>query len=145
MRRLEDYGIWKVQRLTLANLLQLKFGMSITSEATLLGQLQTDLHFPLVTGQRFQARRDDIYSNKQASSSGILRCEVTREGDAHNLSPAFSGKYLLVECTQTQKDQPDSSSKEAWLKDINIFVPVAHQVNDKPESQVMLENVSVIR
>lgn len=91
------------------------------------------------------AHRDDIDSNKQASSSGILRCEVTREGYAHNLSPAFSGKYLLAECTQTQKYQPDSSSKGAWLKDINIFVPVAHQVNDKPESQVTLENVSVIR
>ncbi|EKN5913202.1 hypothetical protein DVQ95_21745, partial [Yersinia enterocolitica] len=49
VRKLEDYGIWKVQRLTLANLLQLKFAMSITSEATLLDQLQTDLHFPLVT------------------------------------------------------------------------------------------------
>ncbi|MBE8259301.1 hypothetical protein IQA85_16950, partial [Leptospira borgpetersenii serovar Ballum] len=117
--------------------------MSITSEATLLDQLQTDLHFPLVTGQRFQARSDDIDSNKQVSSSRILRCEVTGEGDAHSLSPAFSGKYLLVECHQTQKGQPDSSSKEAWLKDINVFVPVAQQVKDKPESQVTLENVSV--
>ncbi|HHL2731592.1 TPA: hypothetical protein ACQ4J9_004304 [Yersinia enterocolitica] len=145
VRKLEDYGIWKVQRLTLTNLLQLKFAMSITSEATLLDQLQTDLHFPLVTGQRFQARSDDLYSNKQVSSSRILRCEVTGEGDAHSLSPAFSGKYLLVECHQTQKGQPDSSSKEAWLKDINVFVPVAQQVKDKPESQVTLENVSVIR
>ncbi|CNH09336.1 MULTISPECIES: hypothetical protein [Yersinia] len=91
MRKLEEYGIWKVQRLTLANLLQLKFAMSITSEARLLGQLQTDLHFPLVMGQHFQTHRDDIDSNKQVSSSGILRCEVTGEGDAHNLSLSLAG------------------------------------------------------
>jgi len=145
VRKLEDYGIWKVQRLTLANQLQLKFTMSTSSEATLLGQLQTDLRFPLVTGQRFQVRWDDIDSGKKVSFSGALRCEVTGEGDAHSLSPEFSGKYLLVECKETHKGQPDSSSKEAWLKDINVFVPVAEQINDKPESQVKLENVSVIR
>ncbi|WP_233967307.1 hypothetical protein [Pectobacterium polaris] len=145
VRKLEDYGIWKVQRLMLANQLQLKFTMSISSETTLLDQLQTDLRFPLVTGQRYKARWDSIDSGKKTPVSGTLRCEVTGEGDAHSLAPEFSGKYLLVECKETHKGQHDSSSKAAWLKDLNVFVPVAEQLNDKPESKVNLENVSVIR
>lgn len=48
VHKLEDYGIWKVQRLTLVKQLQLKFVMSISSETTQLDQLQTDLRFPLV-------------------------------------------------------------------------------------------------
>ncbi|MDE8756600.1 hypothetical protein PZA22_19135 [Pectobacterium polaris] len=64
---------------------------------------------------------------------------------SHSLAPEFSGKYLLVECKETHKGQNDSSNKAAWLKDLNVFVPVAEQLNDKPESKVSLENVSVIR
>ncbi|WP_244664946.1 hypothetical protein [Candidatus Symbiopectobacterium sp. 'North America'] len=145
VRKLEDYGIWKVQRLTLAKQLQLKFVMSISSETTQLDQLQTDLRFPLVAGQHYKAQWNGIDSNKKVPASGALRCEVTAEGNADSLAPEFSGKYLLVEYQQTHKGQPISSSKSAWLKDLNVFVPVAEQLNDKPESSVKLENVSVIR
>lgn len=100
------------------------------------------MRFPLITGQRFQARWDNIDSGKKVSFSGSLRCEATGERVAHSFSPAFSGKYLLVECKETHKGQPDSLSKEGWLKDINVFFLVAEPLNDKPESQVMLENVS---
>lgn len=145
VRKLEDYGIWKVQRLTLANQLQLKFVMSISSETTLLDQLQTDLRFPLVAGQHYKAQWNSIDSDKKVPISGALRCEATVEGEASRLAPEFTGKYLLVECQQTDKGQPKSNSKAAWLKDLNVFVPVTQQLGDKPESQVKLENVSVIR
>lgn len=143
--KLEDYGIWKVQRLTLANQLQLKFVMSISSETTVLGELKTDLRFPLITGQRFHARWNDLDSGKKVSHSGSLRCAITGEGDAQNLATEFSGQYLLVECKESYKGQPDSTSKIAWLKDLNVFVPVAEQIKGKPESAVKLINVSVIR
>lgn len=144
IRKLEDYGIWTVQRLTLANLIQLKFIMSISRGSSLLNKLQTDLRFPLETGQRYQAQSDTIDSNKKVVTSSLL-CDVTGEGDAHSIAPEFSGKYLLVECHSTNEGQLNSSNKLAWLQDLNVFVPVAQQLGDKPESLVKLENVSVIR
>ncbi|WP_413676311.1 hypothetical protein [Pantoea dispersa] len=142
--KLEDYGIWKVQRLTLANQLQLKFTMSISTGASLLNKLQTDLRFPLVTGQQYQAQWESIDSDKKITSSG-LRCKVTSMGDAKSIADEFSGKYLLVECQQTDSGQVGSRVRLAWLQDLNVFVTVAMQVGDKPESLVKLENVSVIR
>ncbi len=50
-----------------------------------------------------------------------------------------------MECKESHKGQPDSTSKIAWLKDLNVFVPVAEQIKGKPESAVKLINVSVIR
>ncbi|MEM6161325.1 hypothetical protein AAH446_12355 [Erwinia sp. P6884] len=144
IRKLEDYGIWTVQRLTLANQLQLKFTMSISSGSTLLNKLQTDLRFPLVTGQRFQAQWDNIDSDKKVTAS-TLRCDVTGGGDAQSIAPEFSGKYLSVKCHTTNKGQTGSSDKLAWLQDLNVFVPVAMKVGNKPESQIKLENVNVIR
>lgn len=82
--------------------------------------------------------------NKKVTTS-TLRCKVTGEGNAQSIAPEFSGRYLLVECHATTQGQPDSSSKEAWLQDFNVFVPVAQQSGDKPEGRVKLENVSVIR
>lgn len=144
VRKLEDYGIWTVQRLTLANQLQLKFTMSISDGASLLNELHTDLRFPLVKNQRYQAQWDDIDSAKKVTAS-TLSCAVTAEGDAQNIAAEFSGKYLLVECHSTTKGQLAGRDKLAWLKDLNVFVPVAMQIGDKPENPVKLENVSVIR
>ncbi len=144
IRKLEDYDIWTVQRLTLANQLQLKFAMSISNDTSLLNKLQTDLHFPLKTGQRYQAQWEDIDSNKKVTTSSLF-CDVTGEGDAQSIAPEFSGKYLSVECRMTSEGQPSSSTKLAWLQDFNIFVPVAMQVGDKPESPVKLEQVNVTR
>lgn len=142
--KLEDYGIWTVQRLTLANQLQLKFTMSISNGASRLNTLQTDLRFPLVTGQRYQAKWESIDADKKVTASA-LRCDVTDQGEAHEISPEFSGKYLLVKCDETDEGQPGSSDKFAWMQDLNIFVPVATQISGKPESLVTLEDVKVIR
>ncbi|HID8276318.1 hypothetical protein ACFYLG_18290 [Proteus mirabilis] len=144
IRKLEDYDIWTVQRLTLANQLQLKFAMSISNDTSLLSKLQTDLHFPLAIGQRYQAQWENIDTNKKVTASSLF-CDVTEEGDAQSIAAKFSGKYLLVECRMTTKGQPNSGTKLAWLQDFNIFVPVAMQVGDKPESPVRLEHVNVIR
>ncbi|WP_172731121.1 hypothetical protein [Pluralibacter gergoviae] len=144
IRKLEEYGIWTVQRLTLANQLQLKFAMSISRGASLLNKLQTDLHFPLVKGQRYQAQWDSIDGDKKVTAA-TLRCEVTGQGKANNIAPEFNGTYLLVECNETRRGQVESRNKLAWLQEFNVFVPVAMQVGDKPESPVKLEEISVIR
>lgn len=144
IRKLEEYDIWTVQRLTLANQLQLKFAMSISSGASLLNKLQTDLHFPLVKGQQYQAQWDNIDAEKKVTAA-TLHCNVTKEGDANIIASEFSGKYLLVECNETHEGQQKSSNKLAWLQEFNVFVPVAMQLGNKPESSVKLENVSVVR
>lgn len=144
IRKLEDYSVWTVQRLTLANQLQLKFTMSISNGASLMSKLQTDLHFPLVKNQRYQAQWDSIDVDKKVTAA-TLRCDVTGEGDANSIAAEFSGKYLSVECHETNGKLPETSTKLAWLQEFNVFVPLAMQVGDKPESPVKLENVSVTR
>lgn len=144
IRKLEDYGIWTVQRLMLANQLQLKFVMSISRDTSRLSKLQTDLRFPLVVGQQYQAQWESIDSKKEVTTSSI-RCNVISEGDAHSIASEFSGKYLLVQCHETHEGQQKISSKQAWLQDFNVFVPVTQQLGDKPESLVKLENVNIIR
>ncbi|MGU9869864.1 hypothetical protein [Kluyvera ascorbata] len=144
LRKLEDYGIWTVQRLTLANQLQLKFTMSISTGASVLNSLQTDLHFPLAAGQHYQAQWDDIDADKKVTAS-TLRCDVTTGGEANSIAPEFSGKYLLVACHSSRDNQKSSVEKLAWLQDLNLFVPLTQQVGDQPESPVKLENVSVVR
>lgn len=67
------------------------------------------------------------------------------EGDARNIASEFSGKYLLVQCHETHQGQLKISSKQAWLQDFNVFVPVIIQLGDRPESSVKLENVNIIR
>lgn len=144
IRKLEDYGIWTVQRLTLVNQLQLKFAMSISHDVSVLRKLQTDLKFPLVVGQQYQAQWESIDSKKEVIASSI-RCNVISEGDARNIASEFSGKYLLVQCHETHQGQLKISSKQAWLQDFNVFVPVIIQLGDRPESSVKLENVNIIR
>lgn len=144
LRKLEDYGIWTVQRLTLANQLQLKFTMSISTGASVLNSLQTDLHFPLAAGQHYQAQWEDMDDDKKVTAS-TLRCDVTAGGEANSIAPEFSGKYLLVDCRSTRENQKSSAEKLAWLQDLNLFVPLTQQVGDRPESPVKLENVSVVR
>lgn len=144
IRNLEDYGIWTVQRLMLANQLQLKFVMSISHDISLLRKLQTDLQFPLVVGQQYQAQWESIDSKKEVITSSI-RCNVLSEGDAGSIASEFSGKYLLVQCDETHEGQQKISSKQAWLQDFNVFVPVTMQVGDRLESSVKLENINVIR
>ena len=118
--------------------------MSISHDISLLRKLQTDLQFPLVVGQQYQAQWESIDSKKEVITSSI-RCNVLSEGDAGSIASEFSGKYLLVQCDETHEGQQKISSKQAWLQDFNVFVPVTMQVGDRLESSVKLENINVIR
>ncbi len=94
--------------------------------------------------QRYQALWDSIDVDKKVTAA-TLRCDVASEGDANKIAPEFSGEYMSVKYHETIEGQAESSTKLAWLQEFNVFVPLAMQVGDKPESSVKLDNVSVTR
>lgn len=145
IQKLEDYGIWQVQRLTVANLLQVKYGMSISNEPQLIKDLKTDLRFPLVAGQHFQATWTLSERNSPTAEKSSLKCNVSEGGEAATFSPVFKGSYLRVACLQTTPGQPDVSSKLGWLKEYNVMLPISDRLGDKPESLVTLEDVRLAR
>ena len=145
IRKLEEYSIWNVQRVTAANIFQLKFAMSIGTKPFITKDLKTDLHFPLVAGQHFQASWHNEEFMAKTGTLAHLRCEVKNGDQARNIAPVFSGRYLVVECDQTQQGQPPSHSKDAWLQDYHVLVPLTEQLGDKPEHPVNLVNVSLVK
>jgi len=146
LRKLENYGIWKVQRLTLGNLIQLKFAMSIASQPSRLEALTTTLRFPLVAGQTFSV---DANLVARAPSSEERRtrqqCSVLAGGEAHSISPAFSGRYLQVACHSEGDGQKTVETRDAWLEDLRVLVPLASKLGSAPWQDTRLEQVALTR
>lgn len=137
--KLEEYGLYKVQRLMLANVLQLKFAMSLSYSPVVLDELKTDLHFPLVDNQRFQWQMHN--KDEPASKRKQGECQVTGKGRAAEINAAFSGAYLQVECVEKSDGQPESRTRDAWLTDLNIFLPLSAEIEGKPATRTVLTNV----
>lgn len=144
IRKLEDYGIWQVQRLMMGNLLQIKYGMSISTQPQLIQHLKTDLRFPLVAGQHFRATWQLSDVDDQKTEKSVLECKVSEGGEASRLASVLKGRYLQVDCEQSQKGQPRIRMKEGWLKDYNVMLPLSDQLGSKPEAAVKLENVTLV-
>ncbi|MBS6435943.1 MULTISPECIES: hypothetical protein [Pantoea] len=146
LRKLENYGIWKVQRLTLGNLLQLKFAMSIASQPSRLEALKTTLRFPLVAGQTFTVDTDLV---ARAPSSDVRRtrqqCSVQAGGEAQRINPAFSGRYLQVACRSEGDGQKTDETRDAWLEDLRVLVPLASKLGSAPWQDTRLEQVAITR
>ena len=145
-RKLEEYGIWQVQRLTVGNIIQLKYGMSISYTPSVLTLLDSNLTMPLFKGQRYSIRTlMPISSDSKDDRTKLETCEVTGEGQAKLLSPAFSGHYWQVDCQVESEGQPKLVTRSAWLRDLRLMVPVTQTLGDKAESPVKLENVTIER
>lgn len=146
LRKLENYGIWKVQRLTLGNLIQLKFAMSIASQPSRLEALKTTLRFPLVAGQTFTLDTDLV---ERAPSSDVRRtrqqCSVLAGGEAQSINPAFSGRYLQVACRSEGDGQKTDETRDAWLEDLRVLVPLASKLGSAPWQDTRLEQVAITR
>lgn len=145
IRKLEDYGIWKVQRLSIANDTQLAFTMSISSHPVRLKQLNTTLRYPLHIGQQYQNRAIsegavDTRSDSHRSES----CEVSKGGDAHQINAAFSGNYLRVDCKIETDEQPVIVVHNAWLEDLRIMAPLSAKIGDKPLAPITLVDVKIV-
>jgi len=146
IRKLEDYGIWKVQRLSLANDTQLEFAMSIASYPTRLKKLDTTLRYPLHAGQQYKSvliNEDPVKRGSESYQSET--CNVYEGGNAHEINPAFSGHYLRVDCLIESDKQPALVSRQAWIDDLKVMVPISAKIGDKPEEQTQLLDVKIWR
>ncbi|WP_337007997.1 hypothetical protein [Pantoea sp. AS142] len=146
IRKLEDYGIWKVQRLSIANDVQLASAMSISNSPARLKQLSSTLRYPLTAGQQYQnSAISEGGVNKGEESYQRETCEVSSGGEAREINPAFSGRYLQVICKIASDKQPLIISHNAWLEDLRLLAPVSAKVGDKPLDTITLTDVKIVR
>lgn len=142
-RRFEDFGVFSVQRVMIANGIQLKSAISVSSSPSMTHKLTTNLRFPLYQGQKTEVK------TQSKSPSGdearmTVNCEVTTSGEASVLSPVFTGKYWEVSC-KTVSTNETYSTKSAFVQDLNIYVPLTSMNGDGQERPVRLEDVKVTR
>lgn len=137
--KLEEYGLYNVQRLTIGNMLQLKFAMSLSASPKVVSELETDLRFPLVEGQTFSWRlrnQDEPESQRQQGE-----CKVTGKGQAAEINTALSGEYRQIDCVSKNPGQPDTLTREAWLTDLHVSLPMSAEIKGKPATRTVLTNM----
>ncbi|TCB96686.1 hypothetical protein E0L21_23755 [Kosakonia quasisacchari] len=144
MLLLENYKMFKAQRLTLGNLGQLKGAISLSYTPTVISELHTNLRFPLHQGQTFTFDTVAPKTDKDEKNTVInRRCEVTGSDDARQVSSALSGRYWKVAC-EIESDGDTQKETLAWLSDLNVFMPLTQWVKGK-EVPVNVTNVEVTR
>lgn len=144
MLLLENYKMFKAQRLTLGNLGQLKGAISLSYTPTVISELHTNLRFPLHQGQTFTFDTVAPKTDKDEKNTVInRRCEVTGSDDARQVSSALSGRYWKVAC-ELESDGDTQKETLAWLSDLNVFMPLTQWVKGK-EVPVNVTNVEVMR
>jgi len=146
IRKLEDYDIWKVQRLMIANDIQLAYTMSISYSPSRLKKLSSTLRYPLTAGQHYQNDAvSESSGDKDEESHQRETCDVSGGGDARDINPAFSGRYLKVACTIATDKQPVTVIESAWLEDLRVLAPLRAKTGDKPMDAITLSDVKIIR
>lgn len=144
MLLLENYKMFKAQRLTLGNLGQLKGAISLSYTPTVTSELHTNLRFPLHQGQTFTFDTVAPKTDKDEKNTVInRRCEVTGSDDARQVSSVLSGRYWKVAC-EIESDGDTQKETLAWLSDLNVFMPLTQWVKGK-EVPVNVTNVEVTR
>ncbi|CAI8715723.1 hypothetical protein [Kosakonia quasisacchari] len=144
MLLLENYKMFKAQRLTLGNLGQLKGAISLSYTPTVTSELHTNLRFPLHQGQTFTFDTVAPKTDKDEKNTVInRRCEVTGSDDARQVSSVLSGRYWKVAC-ELESDGDTQKETLAWLSDLNVFMPLTQWVKGK-EVPVNVTNVEVMR
>lgn len=142
--RLEDYRLFKGQRIMLANAIQLQSALSISHVPNQTRSLQTTLRFPLYQGERYVTTVEDGDVGEEKKLNRLTeRCEVMEKGDARALNAAFSGSYWRVSCEQ-ENDEGKVKTESAFLNDLNIFLPLQRHLKGKM-MPVALSDVSISR
>lgn len=144
MLLLENYNLFKAQRLTMSNLGQLKGAISLSYTPTVARELRTNLRFPLHQGQKFTFDTVAPKTDKEDKNTVMTRrCEVTGSDDARQISSALGGRYWKVAC-EIESDGDTQKQTLAWLSDLNVFMPLTQWVKGK-EIPVKVTNVEVTR
>lgn len=144
MLLLEDYKVFKTQRLTMGNLGQLKGGISLSSEASLAHEVRSTLRFPLYQGQKFTYNTVSFEKGEEEKKAVVNRqCEVVGSDDARQIHSALSGRYWKVVC-DIESDGKDHKKTLAWLTDLNVFMPLTQSVKGK-EEPVTVKDLQIVR
>lgn len=122
----EDYHLFKTQRVSVANLLQLKGAVSISYTPSMTDSLNTDLHFPLYRGQTFVASTSSSEPGGKRKHTRSLACRVNDSAEAKTLNSRFTGRYWDIACEENS-DGENSKSRYGFLTDLNLFVPLSLQ------------------
>lgn len=142
--RLEDYRLFKGQRIMLANDIQLQSALSISHEPNQTRSLETTLRFPFYQGQRYVTTvvNGDLGEEKKLNRL-TERCTVMEKGDAHALNAALSGSYWRVSCEQ-DNGEGTIATESAFFNDLNIFLPLKRSVKGKMMA-VVLDDIRIDR
>lgn len=144
MLLLEDYKMFKTQRLTMGNLGQLKSGISLGSDASLTHEVRSTLRFPLHQGQKFTYDTVAFEKGKEDKKAVINRqCEVVGSDEARQIHSALSGRYWKVAC-DIEMDGKDRKQTLAWLTDFNVFMPLTQPGKGK-EEPVTINDLQIVR
>lgn len=144
VRRLEDDGTYKVQRIMIANEIFVLSAIDLTTAPIVLQLLKTNLSFPLQQGQRFRIQSVGAGKTSTWLSLNDSHYVVTGRGEARELDPALSGQYLRVECEHFSHEGRSSKQTAAWLEDLHIFMPL-ERIQDGKVQRVDWHNLKVIR
>lgn len=131
VRRLEDDGNCKVQRIMIANKIPLLTAIDLTTAPIILQMLKTDLSFPLQQGQRYRLQSVGAGQTSRWLSLNDMMYQVTGSGEARELNPALSGQYWRVECKEMSHEDTGVKSTSVWLEDLQIFMSLDHIVDGK--------------
>lgn len=131
--RLDDYRLFKAQRIMVANSIQMQSALSISALPNQTQTLETTLRFPLYQGQRYVTTvKNSELDEKKKINTLIESCIVEDKEDAHTLNPAFRGSYWRIRCEQRGGDD-NVTTVSAFLTDLNIFLPLER--SDKGKNQ----------
>lgn len=144
VRRLENYKIFTGQRIMMANLAQLESAISMSRLPSITQRIDTDLRFPLTQGQRFSLGMTQKNEQTGTVTTFTRQCEVTGSGEATEINPAFSGKYWHVDCEEKDEDGVEKS-RNAFLTDLNIFLPLARTDSKGKTTPVHYQDVTITR
>ena len=144
VRRLEDDGACKVQRVMIANEIPLLTAIDLTTAPIILQMLKTNLSFPLQQDQRYRLQSVSAGKTSNWLSLNDIMYKVTGSGDASELNPALRGKYWRLECKEMSHANIGIKSTVAWLDDLQIFMHL-DRIFDGEVKRFDWHNLKIIR
>lgn len=144
LRRLEDDGASKVQRIMVANEIPLVTAIDLTSAPIIVQMLKTNLSFPLQEDRRYRLQFVGAGKTSNWLSLSDTLYKVTGRGEASELNPALSGQYWRMTCKKMSREDAGITSTTIWLDDLQIFMPLDRILDGKVE-RYDWHNLKVIR
>lgn len=144
VRRLEDDGVCKVQRIMIANEIPLVTAIDLTTAPIILQMLKTNLSFPLQQDQRYRLQFVGAGKTSKWLSLSDILYKVTGSGESSELNPSLSGQYWRMESKEMSRADIGIKSTVVWLDDLQIFMHLDRTFDGKVQ-RFDWQNLNVIR